>query len=123
MDGQAMVFSHFPIFPLIAFLWMVFFMGRCFLRPARRRFFPKPGKWRAFPETTAQNLSAKISAERIPDELKRAGQQIADNLDWEIRFLEQQCSGLSDPKERKTIEEDLRRKREEYVTIVERLEL
>ena len=104
-------------------MWMVFFMGRRFLKPVKWWSFPKPVKWWSFPETTPQNLSAKISSERIPEELKRAGQQIVDNLDWEIRFLEQQCSEVSDPKERKKIEGELRRKREEYHSVVKRLEL
>ena len=123
MDGHEMFFSHFRFFPLIPFLWMVFFMGRCFVKPVKWWSFPKPVKWWSFPETTPQNLSAKTSSGRIPEELKRAGQQIVDNLDWEIRFLEQQRSEVSNPKERKNLEEELRSKREEYHSVVERLEL
>ena len=89
-------------------------MGRCFLRPARR--------W-SLPEKKSQKLSPKISSGKIPEELKKAGQQILDNLDWDIRFLEKQCLDVSDPKERKNLEEALRSKREEYHSVLERLEL
>ena len=123
MYGHAMFFSHFPIFPLIAFLWMMFFMRRFFLKPVKWRSFPKSVKWRSFPETTLQNPSVKIPSGRIPEELKRAGQQIVDNLDWDIRFLEKQCLEVSDPKERKDLEEVLRSKREEYHSVIDRLDL
>ena len=109
-----MFFSHVRVFPLIAFLGMVVFIGR--------RVFGQVTWW-SFPEKTPQNLSAKISSGKIPEELKRAGQQTLDNLDWDIRFLEKQCFEVSDPKERKNLEEKLRRKREEYHSVVERLEL
>ena len=114
MYGLCMFFSHFRFFPLIAFLWMFFFIGR--------RVFGQAKRW-SLPEKTPQKLSAKISSGKIPEELKRAGQQTLDNLDWEIRFLEKQGLEVSDPKERKKIEGELRSKREEYFTIVERLEL
>ena len=114
MYEHEMFFSHFRFFPLIPFLWMVFFMGRYFLRPARR--------W-SLPEMKSHKLSPKISSGKIPEELKKAGQQILDNLDWDIRFLEKHCLEVSDPKERKNLEETLRSKREEYHSVVERLEL
>ena len=114
MYGHEMFFSHFRFFPLIPFLWMVFLMGRWFLRPARRWFLP---------EKKSQKLPTKSSLGKIPEELKKAGQQVLDNLDWDIRFLEKQSLEVSDPKERKKLEVNLRSKREEYFTIVERLEL
>ena len=98
-------------------------MGRCFLKPVKWWTFPQPVKWWSFPETTLQNPSAKISSGRIPEELKRAGQQIVDNLDWEIRFLEQQRFEVSDPKERENLEEELKSKQEEYHSVIDRLEL
>jgi hypothetical protein len=89
-------------------------MVRCFLRPARR--------W-SLPAKKSQKLSPKISSGKIPEELKKAGQQIVDNLDWDIRLLEKQCLDVSDPKERKNLEEELRSKREEYRSVIDRLDL
>jgi len=114
MYGHEMFFSHFHFFPLIPFLLMVFFIGRRIFRPPKMRSFPVP---------TRRKLSAKISSGKIPEELKRAGQQIVDSLDWEIRFLEKQRFELSDPKEQKNLEEELRSKQEEYHSVIDRLEL
>jgi len=109
-----MFFSHFHFFPLMGFLWMFFFI--------RRRVFRQAKRW-SLPEKTPRKLSAKIPPGRIPEELKKAGQQTLDSLDWEIRFLEKQRFEVSDPKERKNLEEELRSKREEYHSVIDRLEL
>jgi len=70
-----------------------------------------------------QKLPARIPSAKIPEELKKTGQQVLEHLDWEIRFLENQYLGVENPKERKNIQEELRRKREEYQEVVDRLEL
>ena len=44
-----------------------------------------------------------------------------ENLDWEIRLLEKQRIEATDSKERRKIEENITRKKEEYRTTVERL--
>ena len=114
MCGDEIFFSHFRFFPLIPFLWMFFLIGGRVLRSSR--------SWR-LPERGSQKLSPKISSGNVPEDLQKAGQQILDNLDWDIRFLERQCLEVTDPNERKKLEVELRAKREEYFTVVERLEL
>lgn len=71
---------------------------------------------------TQKSVAGKELSGRIPEELKRAGQQVLENLDWEIRFLEKQRLEVTDVKERQEIDEKLTQKREEYHTTVERLE-
>ena len=61
------------------------------------------------------------NAAQIPEELKKAGQQVLDNLDWEIRLLEKQRIEATDDK-RKEIEANLKRKKEEYQATIDRLE-
>ena len=62
----------------------------------------------------------KKSSAQIPEELKAAGRQVLDNLDWEIRMLEKQRLETTDSKVRKDIEKDLKRKKEEHSATVER---
>ena len=76
----------------------------------------------SLPEKEKQAPSGKIPSGKIPEELKEAGQQVLENLDWEIRFLEKQRVEVENPQEREKIEAELKRKREEYQATVDRLE-
>ena len=84
---------------------------------------PGFAKMPTFSERESQTFAKKRSSGQIPEELKQAGQQVLEGLDWEIRFLEQQFSEASDSKERKDLEEALRSKREEYHSVIDRLDL
>lgn len=88
-----------------------------------RRRLPGFARMAHLPEREEQTTSGKMSSGPIPEELKQAGQQVLESLDWEIRLLEGQITAIDDPKKRQEIEKELRRKRDEYQTTVNRLEL
>jgi hypothetical protein len=71
----------------------------------------------------AQTASEDISPKPIPKELEQAGQQVLDNLGWDIRLLENELASVTDAKKRREIEVDLQQKRNEYQATVERLGL
>ena len=75
----------------------------------------------SIPEKETQPSVEKTPSAQIPEELKKAGQQVLENLDWEIRLLEKQLLDVKDRKERQQIEKNLKRKKEEHKTTVERL--
>jgi len=112
-----MFFRFFWIFPLA---FIVIFLIRTFL--VKRRRLSDSAKVSSLPEKEKQTPSRKVSSGTIPKELKQAGQQVLENLDWEIRFLEKQLLEMENPKERQEIEEKLKHKREEYHATVDRLE-
>lgn len=115
MHGPWMFFKFFWIFPLVLigfFLIIVFLIARHLLGSAKKS---------TFPGTEKQKPSREVFSDKIPKELKEAGRQVLENLEWEIQFLERQRLEVEDPRERKKIEEELRRKREEYQTTVDRL--
>ena len=117
MHEPWMFFRFFWIFPLVGmgiFLILVFLVVRRLLGSAKQS---------SLPEQEQHRPSQKLPSGKIPEELKEAGQQVLENLDWEIRLLEKQRVEVENPKERKNIEEELRRKREEYQATVDRLEL
>jgi hypothetical protein len=70
-----------------------------------------------------QTSSEKRYSGSIPEALKQAGQQVLEGLDWEIRFWERQQAAIDDPGKRQEIEKELQRKRDEYQTTVNRLEI
>ncbi|MCI0528323.1 MAG: hypothetical protein L0Y56_12860, partial [Nitrospira sp.] len=112
-----MFFKLSWIFPLVVigfFLIMAFLVARRLWGPAEVSSFLKKEKRR--------KLSKEAPSDKIPQALKEAGWQVLENLDWEIRFLEKQCLEVEDPKERKKIQVELKRKREEYRATVDRLE-
>lgn len=117
MHGPWMSFRFFWIFPLV---FLVIFLIRTFL--GKRRRLSDSAKVSSLPEKEKQAPSGKIPSGKIPEELKEAGQQVLENLDWEIRFLEKQRLEVETPKEQKKIEAELKRKREEYQATVDRLE-
>lgn len=91
-----------------------------------RKFLLKGGEVRREEESSLpkqENRSSfdKKSSAHIPKELRQAGQRVLDGLDWEIRLLEKQHMEATDSKERRVIEENLKRKKEEYRATVERL--
>jgi hypothetical protein len=102
-------------------LFLVMFMVRAFL--FKRGSIPDRAKMPFLPEKKSQTLSEKRSSGSIPEGLKQAGQQVLEGLDWEIRLLERQQATIEDPRKRQEIEEELQRKRDEYQTTVNRLEL
>ncbi len=114
---HGMFFRFFWIFPLVC---IAIFLIRTFL--VKRRRLSDSAKVSSLPEKEKQTPSGKIPSGTIPEELKQAGQQVLENLDWEIRFLEKQLLETENSKERQEIEEKLKRKREEYHATVDRLE-
>jgi len=111
-----MFFRFGWIFPLVGMgivLILAFLIARRLLGPAKHSSFPKQEQ---------QRPSQKLPSGRIPKELKEAGLQVLEHLDWEIRFLEKQRIEAEEPTERKKIEAELQRKREEYQATVDRLE-
>ena len=117
MHGPWVFFRFFWIFPL---LFLAIFLIRTFL--VKRRRLSGSAKVSSLPEKEEQTSSGKIPSGKIPEELKEAGRQVLENLDWEIRFLEKQRVEVENPQEKKKIEADLKRKREEYQATVDRLE-
>ncbi len=116
MHGPWMFSRFFGIFPLVGmgiFLIVVFLIIRRVLGPAKQS---------SFPEQQQQRPSQKIPPGKIPKELKEAGLQVLETLDWEIRFLEKQRLEEENPAAREKIEAELQHKREEYQTTVDRLE-
>lgn len=116
MHGPWMFFKFFGIFPLVGIgilLALGFLVARRFLGSAKQSSLPEQGQ---------QRPSQKMPSANIPEELKQAGQQVLENLDWEIRFLEKQRLEVDSPEERRDIEAELRRKRDEYQATIERLE-
>ncbi|MCF6335817.1 MAG: hypothetical protein L3J12_08755 [Spirochaetales bacterium] len=59
----------------------------------------------------------------IPEEIRQAGQDVLDNLDWEIRLLEKQRLDTDNRKEKEKIELELKGKKADYRSVIERLEL
>ncbi len=59
----------------------------------------------------------------MPEEILQAGQDVLENLDWEIRFLEKQRLSTHEPEELAKIEADLKRKKADYRAVVERLDM
>ena len=117
MHGPWMFFRFFWIFPLVL---IVIFLIRTLVK---RRRLSDSAKVSSLPEKEKETPSGKIPSGKIPEELKEAGRQVLENLDWEIRFLEKQRVEVENPQEKKKIEADLKRKREEYQATVDRLEL
>jgi hypothetical protein len=68
-------------------------------------------------------VSTEVSPTQVPEELKQAGQQVLDSLDWDIRLLEKELATATDTKNRREIETELQQKRDEYQTTVNRLGL
>jgi len=106
---HSMLFNNFWIVPLVvmSFCLSVLFMKRYL-------------KFKKLP-SQIQNHEPYKPTEEISDEVWKAGQNALENLDWEIRFLEKQIGDTNDPKEREKAELELKRKREEYHNVVERL--
>jgi hypothetical protein len=113
---HGMPFRFFWIIPLAflaIFLIRTFLFKRGKLRSAQESTLPKEDH---------QTTSKKTLSGPIPDELRQAGQQVLENLDWEIRLLEKQRLEAADTQARQEIEEKLKRKREEYHATADRLE-
>ncbi len=105
-------FGLFWIFPLLgfsAFLLVLFLRGRS--------------------SSSARSHSHQVEnrktgeQRKIPEEIRQAGKDVLDNLDWEIRLLEKQRLDTESSKEREKIEVELKDKKNQYRTVVERLEL
>lgn len=113
MHGHGMFFGMFWLVPLVG-IGILLFGGlwafKYVLGAGKQSFLP------------GKNSSKKPSG-TIPKELKEAGQQILENLEWEIRFLEKQRIETEEPQEREEIEKLLRQKKQEYQATVDRLEL
>jgi len=120
MHGPWMFFQFFQLFWIFPLAIIGFFLIVAFL-VARRLLSSTKGL--PLPEKEKRKFAGKVPPDKIPGELKEAGRQVLENLDWETRFLERQRLEVKDPKERKKIEEELRHKREEYQATVNRLEL
>lgn len=112
MNGMS--FSFFWIVPLVC---IGFFVIRKFVFKGRAQ----QGDRNALSGKENPPSFSKSTSANIPEELKQAGQQVLENLDWEIRLLEKQRIEATDSKERRKIEENITRKKEEYRTTVERL--
>jgi hypothetical protein len=54
----------------------------------------------SLPEKESRNSAEKGASGSIPEELKQAGRQILESLDWEIRFLERQRAEIHESKKR-----------------------
>ena len=106
-----MIFKMFWIFPLLGML--VFLLLAYFIF---KHLFGGP--------LGSPPLERKPPQRRgkVPEELKKAGREILDNLDWDIRLLEKRRLDEDDPVEYEKIELELKRKKEEYQTVVERLD-
>jgi hypothetical protein len=78
---------------------------------------------RAFPQSKPSPHPKETSQHAIPEALKQAGQQVLENLDWEIRLLERQQTIVSDSKERQALKQELQQKRVEYQATIDRLQL
>jgi len=79
------------------------------------------------PRTTSLSENSPLPGKaptggKLPEEFKKSGAQILEQLDWDIRFLEKQRLEANVPAERRRLDEELKVKREEYQTVVERLQ-
>jgi biopolymer transport protein ExbD len=118
-----MPFKFFWMMPMgffVIFLGLTIFLVR--------KLLLKKGTLHPLLESSSLNnndrpSSVNTSSEQIPDSLKQAGQQVLENLDWDIRLLEKQFSAETDTSKKQEIEVELKRKKVEYQTTVARLEL
>ena len=114
MNGMS--FNFFWIIPLVC---IGVFVIRKLLFKGRDQQGEKDA---SLPQNGNRSSFNKSTSAQIPEELKQAGRQVLENLDWEIRLLEKQRLEATDSKERQEIEENLTRKKEEYRATVERLQ-
>ncbi len=59
----------------------------------------------------------------VPEEIKKAGVDLLEKLDWEIRFLEKEHLETDDSVETARIERELKEKKADYKAVVDRLNL
>ncbi len=111
MYSGGSLFGFFWIFPFLgfaAFLVMMFLRGRHSSSSHRdSHYFEKK--------------HTKVQRE-IPAEMLKAGRDVLDNLDWEIRLLEKQRLDANSSKEKEKIELELKGKKADYRAVIERLE-
>ena len=121
MGGMPFKFFWFmPLGFFVVFLGLMLFLGRKLLKQGvLQSLLGRSGA----ANTNAQIASADTSSKQIPEELKQAGQQVLDNLDWDIQLLEKELATVTDTKKRREIEADLQQKRNEYQATVARLGL
>jgi hypothetical protein len=121
-NGRKNMMAWMPvrIFWLIPIIWMIMF----FVRALRSKQYGSGCVWmRAFPQSKPSPHPKETSQHAIPEALKQAGQQVLENLDWEIRLLERQQTIVSDSKERQALKQELQQKRVEYQATIDRLQL
>lgn len=120
---EGMPFKFFGFMPLrffVVVLGLMLFLGRKLLKQgALQSFLGTSGA----ANTNAQTASADMSSTQIPEELERAGQQVLDNLNWDIQLLEKELATVTDTKKRREIEAELQQKRNEHQATVARLGL
>lgn len=110
---NGMSFNFFWLMPLVCI--GIFIIRKVLLRGRE----PKSENKISLPKREQPRFERTPSVE-MPEELKQAGRQVLDGLDWEIRLLEKQHLEATNSKGRQEIIENLKRKREEYQATVER---
>ncbi|MBF0236555.1 MAG: hypothetical protein HQM12_02520 [SAR324 cluster bacterium] len=113
-------FMNFRFLWLIPLVFLVILLFRKIFLQSRKLNSPKE---QSLPGMDHPTSVKSTSSEKIPEELKQAGLQVLDSLDWDIRFLEKQRLEETDPIKRQELEEKLKQKKAEYHTTVERLNL
>ena len=121
MGGMPFKFFWFmPLGFFVVFLGFMLFLGRKLLKKGTLQSLLGTS---GATNTNAQTASADTSSKQIPEELKQAGQQVIDNLDWDIQLLEKELATVTDTKKRREIEAELQQKQNEYQATVARLGL
>lgn len=113
-------FGFMPMGFFMVFLVSMLFLGRILLKKGVLQSLLKTS---GVEDTHAQAVRADTSSAQIPEELKQAGQQVLDNLDWDIQLLGKELETVTETKKRRAIEAELQQKRNEYRATVARLGL
>jgi hypothetical protein len=113
-------FGGIPFGLLVMFLGLLLFVGGKLLKQGALKSLLETS---GIPDQNTCSTSTEVSPTQIPEELKQAGQQVLDNLDWDIQLLEKELTTVTDTKKRQKIEANLQQKRGEYQATIERLGL
>lgn len=118
----------FGFFGFVPVLFIVFIFARIFLRGGRSSYHRgrfRPRTHRFFEEKDKQEPELKEPKEykELPKEMLEAAREVLDKLDWEIRLLERQRLDTGSAEERSKIDLELKKKKDEYRAVVEKLDL
>ena len=120
--GGFYVGGFYGIFPVI---FIAFVLMRVFSRgyhPSRHnRHYRRSSR---YVEDSQYSVEAEPEdPKKVPEEMLKAAREVLDKLDWEIRLLERQRFDADSSEEKEKIELEIKRKKDEYRAVVERLDL